>query len=307
MWIFQLIRFPNLVIVALTQYLLYYLLLFPRFQEYEISPTLDPLHIFLFVLVTVIIAASGYIINDIIDLKIDLINKPDKTLINHTVSKSKAYLIYWITIIIGGILAAYLAVYVQQFPLFVIYPIAVFLLYAYSKYLKQGVLIGNLIVSLFCAFVAGIVWFAERASFGVLKSQAPEEAKLISFLFIGYLAFAFISTFYREIIKDLEDMEGDKASGCRTLPIVYGSKVAKTIAFIFGIILLLSITFFSFWLYLQSKVMSLSFAIGALLIPLIYSLRTLYKADSQKGFHHTSQIAKAIMVAGLILLIITIL
>ena len=92
MWIFQFIRFPNLLIVALTQYLLYHLLLLPNFQKAGISPTLDPFHFFLLVLITVLIAASGYVINDLIDYKKDLhhAEKSKRPLSSGRITKNQA-------------------------------------------------------------------------------------------------------------------------------------------------------------------------------------------------------------------------
>jgi len=221
----RLIRFPNLLIVILTQYLLEYLVLRPAIQDSSNSPLLDHFHFALLVFSTVIIAAGGYIINDIYDYKIDLINKPDQLIINKKISSKNAWIIYWSISIFGFLISLYLAFYVKNLPLVLIYPIAILLLFLYSKSLKKSVLVGNLIVALFCAFVPGIVLFAERET--LMPSSEYKEYCLTSELisnpaiqsFFFYILFAFISTLYREVIKDIEDVEGDKKNGCKTLPV----------------------------------------------------------------------------------------
>lgn len=304
MWFLQFLRLPNLIIVALTQYLLYFLLLRPYFETYQIPLSLDAFHFFLLVLTTILIAASGYVINDILDYKIDQFNKPEKVFINNQISISRAWQLYYFIIGLGGVISIYLAIHVNQFPLFFIYPIAVFLLWAYSKYFKKGVLIGNIIVSVFCAFVAGIVLFAERKAFFLLNEQNEEIGFRVGLLFGGYLLFAFLSTMFREIIKDIEDIEGDRKMNCRTLPIISGIKVSKIIAFSFGIILFILIIFFNLWLFENNEFFGLLYSILGIVFPLGFAFWKLKSAESQKQFHQLSQLSKFIMLSGLILLII---
>ncbi len=303
MWFLKFIRIPNLLIVALTQFLLYYLVFLPYFNSSGISPTLASFQFILFVLVTVLIAAGGYVINDVIDYKIDVVNKPHKTFINNQLSKEAALKIYQIIVGVGAVISIYLAFYVEQFPLFFIYPFAVILLYFYSKFFKQRVLIGNVVVAIFCAFVAGIVWFAERNTVAELGIQNPPNAKSLKGLLVAYLFFAFFSTIYREIIKDIEDRKGDEENGCKTLPIVFGVKTAKNVAFIFGFILFLNVLFFAFWLNFNAANYSSIFSIIGVLMPITLSFRILKNANTEKQFNLLSRLAKFIMLSGLILLI----
>ena len=91
----QLIRFKNLIIVILTQYLLQYLILVPAFKNTGLVPLLDSFHFGILVLSTLIIAAGGYIINDLEDYEIDLLNKPEKVIINKYISATNARKLYW--------------------------------------------------------------------------------------------------------------------------------------------------------------------------------------------------------------------
>ena len=100
----------------------------------------------------------------------------------------------------------------------------------YAVRLKCTPFWGNFFVALFCAGVAGILLFAERSPYQTFSIEAPGPAKETTWIFIAYLGFAFLSTLFREIIKDIEDKEGDQKAGCRTLPIVLGTGPAKGVA-----------------------------------------------------------------------------
>ncbi len=296
----KLIRFPNLIIVVLTQYLLQYLILIPAFESAGVSPLLDHFHFSILVLSTVLIAAGGYIINDLEDYEIDILNKPKKVIINQYISAKNAWKMYWGVSILGFLISLYLAIYVKNLPLVFIYPTAIFLLYFYSKSLKKSVLWGNVIVSIFCAFVAGIVIFAERENVWEMKGLSSEVVGI----FIFYLVFAFFSTMFREIIKDIEDEDGDRKNGCRTLPIVFGKTKAKWVAIFFGNILLLIL---GYWLFLKKENgfdLGFFYILAGIIFPLLYSLVKLFLAKTKKEFHLLSQISKYIMLSGILYLLI---
>ena len=185
----KLIRWPNLLIVILTQYLFYWLIR-QLFQACHIQTSLDFIHFSLLVFTTVIIAASAYIINDLLDYKIDQINKADSMVLGRSISISQAKTAYGLFVVYGALVAIYLAIYVDQPVLFLIYPSAIILMFLYSRYWKQRPLSGNVVVALFSAFVPGIVWFAERSGFEELPTDIGKQ---MSGLLLFYMFFAFIS------------------------------------------------------------------------------------------------------------------
>jgi 4-hydroxybenzoate polyprenyltransferase len=299
----KLIRFPNLIIVALTQYLLQYAILIPELEKVNQKPLLPHFPFFLLVFSTVLIAAGGYIINDIEDVEIDKLNKPiEKQIVGRVYPLSISWLFYGVTTLIGFIISLYLAFYIHDFLQLVIYPLAVGLLWAYSRWLKRLPLIGNLVVAFFCAFVAWVVFYAEILSPEYVSTTSLETIIHVLPTFLGYASLAFISTLFREIIKDIEDAEGDKAQNCKTLPILLGTKISKGIVLGVGLLFLALVFYFSFMLKDSIlKVIVLNITIS---LPIIYALFLLIKAKEKQEFSFLSKLAKVIMLSGLIFLLI---
>ena len=318
LYFLRLIRFPNLIIVALTQYLLQYYILLPKLKKVNLMPLLPDFEFFLLVFSTILIAAGGYIINDIEDVDIDRLNKPEKKqIVGRIYPLSISWKMYLFSIILGFMISIYLAFFIHNLAQILIYPAAVGMLYGYSKWWKRQPLIGNLVVSFFCAFVAWIVFYAEKINFISEKLYsviARNEANFFSegtqqqgydFLkitFGGYAVFAFISTLFREIIKDIEDVQGDKAGNCRTLPVVFGIEKSKKWAFTVGLIFLSLVLIFSFilrgdWI----KILILNLTIS---LPIIYALFLLIKSQKKEDFSFLSKLAKFIMLSGLVYILI---
>jgi len=260
----KLIRAKNLVIVAITQLLLQFLVVYPYHAESDSQPVLDTFHFFLLVLATVLIAAGGYVINDLKDIEIDKINKPDEQIIGNSISEKEAKYLYLLSIIIGTFIAVYMSIWVERPLWFLLFPISVFMLWSYSAYFKKSYLVGNIIVSFFAAGVA---------------------------------------TMMREIVKDIEDLEGDKKEGAKTFPIIEGIKKSKFLASIWGGLLAFGLVFFLWVLYDQGHVLPLIFGFLFVLIPILYSIFKLYKSQTINDFGRVSQFLKVIMLAGLCFLI----
>ena len=178
------------------------------------------------------------------------------------------------------------------------------LLFVYSIYLKSQAVLGNLLIALFCAGVAGIVWFAERGPFQQLLEEAPVIAGRLGSIISWYMAFAFMSTMFREVVKDMEDVQGDVGANCRTIPVRWGMNVAKGVALSFG----LGLAVFLIYLPLGSPELftksSLFFLALGILLPLFLALIWVLRAREKAQFHRLSQLAKLIMLSGLGLLLL---
>jgi 4-hydroxybenzoate polyprenyltransferase len=315
---FRLVRWPNLFIVALTQYALQYAILRPELGKIGLKPLLPDPQFALLVCSTVLIAAGGYVVNDIEDVEIDRHNKPEhKRIVERVYPLSICWKIYWFITILGFIISLYLAFFIHDFVQLAIYPAAVALLWAYSKWFKRQFLIGNLVVAGFCAFVAWVVLYAQMLSTPmpkvILDFGSDEVVKYQNyalntlFIFFIYAIFAFISTLFREIIKDIEDVTGDKAQDCRTLPIVLGVPKTKLIALIIGflflnILLVLSYLCFNYLFkndYLKVILLNLTIT-----LPVCYALFLLMNATKKEDYSKLSKLAKLIMLSGLIFILI---
>jgi len=254
----------------------------------------------LFVIDTILIAAAGYVINDIFDQKADSTNKPNKIFIGEgMISPLSGWVYYFLLVLIGFGIAFYIAYRIDKLLLLSIYPIAVGLLFLYSSYFKRLPLLGNLVVSIFCAFVPAIIWYAEFDMVESLKSVDLMQYNLIVNVFVAYITFAFLSTLVREIVKDVEDIEGDWNSNYRTLPIYAGQERANVVALFFSVFLLLS---YGLWfvgydgksLYIIGGIVLIG-----LILPTMVIIRLIYRAKSQSDYSLISKRLKYLMIGSL--------
>ncbi len=303
MAVLRLIRFPNLLIVAVTQALLYFHLLLPRFREFDIRPSLSPDLMVIFILVTVLLTAGGYVINDLMDMNADLINKPEKVVVNKTISRQSAVWLYFCSNLIGFFLALYLAFRVQPVALVNLFPLAGAGLFLYSYQFKRRPLIGNILIGLYCAGVAGIIWFAEREAIAELFRLHPESGERLQLIFTIYLFFAFLSTLFRELAKDMEDIEGDRAMGYQTAPIAWGLEITRKLALSSALSLFFFLLFFAYLFYQQLTQVWSVVILLLVLLPLTFAMYQLYRAQNKTAYHQVSQLIKWIMLSGLLLLL----
>lgn len=194
-----------------------------------------------------------------------------------------------------------IALHIGKPLLTLIYLVAVTLLFLYSSIWKKRVLIGNLVVALFSAFVVVILLYAELDH---LQNMPNESAATKIIPLTAFSIFAFLISMMREIIKDIEDHEGDKAAGYLTLPIVYGTLRAQRVAAFFGLSLVATlfiwIKYFMVPLPLWLPILVMAF----LIFPIGYILLKLF-SKSELNAALLSKLSKAIMIFGLIFLIIT--
>lgn len=297
----RLIRLPNLTIVALTQYLLYYFVFLANFDSKQLQPVLDLTHFSLLVFVTVLLTAGGNVINDVLDLPADRINKPEKMVISRYISRRTALWIYFSSQATGFFVAVYLSFYTGNQRLLWLYPAAAIGLYTYSSYFKRVPLLGHLLIATYCAGVALIIWVAELPNYRVLLELSPQRAVLVRNITLFYAGFAFVSTLLRELIKVMEDEKGDRMAGYRTTAIVWGEAKVKWLGILLGIflILLLAIAGFSFRPYFEATALLL--VLTALALPTVLILIGLRKRPT--NFRQLSRLTKLLMLLGILVLI----
>jgi 4-hydroxybenzoate polyprenyltransferase len=244
----------------------------------------------LFVAMTVATAAAGYIINDVIDEPIDRINKPEKLFVGVFFSRQQALLFYAIVMLFGLVCSLVLSICTAFFWWTVCY--------AYSKYLKKMPFIGNFTVAIFTACVAwGVAMPIMQPPYSIAQSH-------ILYVFINYCGFAFFSNLIREIIKDLEDMEGDSYYDCHTLPLVWGVQKTKILVFTLTFFLLFALFLFTKYLIINALYWGLIWLVATVVFPFLMSISLLYAASEKSDFALISRIFKLIMVGGLVFLLL---
>ncbi len=295
--ILNLIRWKNLLMIALGQLLIKYALLEP----FGISTSLNILGITLLILSTLCIAAAGNIINDIYDVETDFVNKPDKLIIGKSVSEKTAYNLFIIFNIAGVGLGYYTSYLVGKSGFFSMFVIISTLLYIYATYLKQTLLIGNIVISVLVALSLLIVGIFELLP---AITEQNQQTQLTFFkIILDYALFAFSINLLREIAKDLEDIDGDYKANMNTLPIAIGRERATNILFVLSLIPLLAITLYTINTLYKNRIAVIYFLIF-IIGPLIYFSIKTFGAKTKKDYHHISNILKLVMFFGMLSLLL---
>lgn len=301
--VLRLIRWQNLAIIILLQFLLRYgilnAFLFPSHPR-MLSGLFD---FSLLVAATVLLAIGGYLINDYLDTRIDSVNKPDSNPVGTAIKGRSIILAYIIVNGIAILMGFYLAIRLRSLNFGLIFPFVSVLLWLYSARYKRTLVWGNLVVSILSALVIFMVWYFEFLHLRLTPadfSQAVPEMKESNRYFIAYGLFAFLVSFFREIIKDMEDIAGDREYGCRTLPIVIGIKKA-----IYLVTFLVSLTIlilgFGQWTFVNRGWMLVFwYFLIVVQLPMVYLLYKLYIAKKREDYHYLSNLCKLIMVAGIL-------
>jgi len=243
------------------------------------------------------IAAAGYIINDLHDVKADLINKPKKVFVGNKITVKETNRLFVILNSIGLLLGFYLSYHIGRNSFFIVFLIISLLLYRYSINLKKKLLIGNLIISLIVFLSIFIIVLFDLVP--ATNSYNRETQLEVSNIILIYSCFAFVLTLIREIVKDLVDIEGDKKIKCKSIPIVHGTKKTKIVLVILSITTLLSISYIAFLIYNEYTYLSyyLLLLIG---LPLLYFMFILNRSKSKEDFKKLSDLLKIIMLIGII-------
>ncbi|OMP29910.1 geranylgeranylglycerol-phosphate geranylgeranyltransferase [Mangrovimonas sp. DI 80] len=297
MEILKLIRWKNLLMIALTQYLIKYAF----FEPFGVNITLNLFGFSLLVLATLCIAAGGYVINDIYDVETDLINKPDQVIVGKTISEQAANNLFIAFNVIGVGIGFYLSHLVGKSAFFATFIIVSGLLYVYASYLKPMPLIGNLVISAMVALSIIIVGLFE-----LIPAITPgnQETQLTFFTILwDYALFAFILNLLREMIKDIEDIDGDHKAGMNTLPIAIGRERAKKIAFAVSFIPLGGAIYYLIN-YLYGNMVAVVYFLVAIIAPMLYIVIKIFMAETKKEFHFISNMIKLVMLLGMLSLII---
>ncbi|RMB63850.1 hypothetical protein EAX61_00220 [Dokdonia sinensis] len=267
----------------------------PYFSE---ARQLSSAEFVLLVLATVCIAAGGYILNDYCDVRTDLVNKPGRAIVGSTLSRKRTLHLYLITTGLGLFLGALLCLVAQKWVLFLLFVAIVAMLNFYSKSLKGVAVLGNLLVSWLVALtLITIALFA--IPFAHLEPKVISQSDFARVIWY-FIVFAMVLTFLREVVKDLEDIKGDYASGHKTLPIVFGIERTARFASVFGMACLFLIALFTFTA-ITNHILQGALIMGTV-APLGYVASQLWEARKPEQFGRLSTILKIVMLVGVLLI-----
>jgi 4-hydroxybenzoate polyprenyltransferase len=301
----KIIRPVNLLIMALMLVLVRYAIFFPVFRQNGLVGMMAWWQFGLLIAATLFIAAGGYVINDVLDIELDRINKPDGQVIGKKISEERGNKLHFNLTAIGIAFGLAFSYFVDNLLLAIIFVIIATALFYYSFKYKYMPLIGNLVVALLAAMVVMIYWLFE---FYNLKNQ-PDifiDASLsfhqLNRFVLAFAFFAFLTTLTREIIKDAQDIEGDKRFGCRTLPVILGPAITRYIVLALEFMILGMVAWFQVILWRTGySLMTYSLAITQAL--LIYTIFFTFKVIDKNTWAKLSLLLKLIMVAGMLSLV----
>lgn len=274
---FSVIRGYNIPIIILAQYLSAIFILAPEKRALDVI--LDK-NLFLIVLLSALTIASGYIINSFYDSKKDLINRPNKTLLDQQVRQKTKLQVYFTINFIVFLLAFFISFRAALF-----FSSYIFLIWFYSHKLKKIVIVGNLTASLLAVlpFFAILLYF--KNFYQVIFAHAT---------------FLYLLILIREMIKDLENIKGDIANNYQTIPVLLGENFSKKIITCLTISTILPI-YFLIEIF-EVGYMDIYFYVS--MIILILFLEKLWKSKTKSDYLKLHNILKFVVVSGVFCIVL---
>ncbi len=309
----RLIRWQNLLIIFLTMFLAWWCVVLPQEYAFEGEPTflLNTLNFLCLSASTVLIAAGGYVINDYFDIKIDIINRPDTVIIGKSISIKTAIVLHTVCNFIALLLAAFVAWQAHHLEWVLLQTLGTLLLWFYSTHFKRQYIIGNLVVAFVTASLSVIVLIVyepvlQQDFFMLLNvdSFVKNTSCLPVWVLIVYAFFAFMLTWIREIVKDMEDFKGDEEEGCKTMPVIKGLKYTIYFIRILCIVTIITITIAS--VFLKTYNYNIMYIYMQLFLVLPLTLWTIYFGliPNKQEYSLYSKRLKIIMLLGIFSLLI---
>lgn len=302
---FKVMRWPNLVFIAITQLLFHFCVVEPsaQGQTYYFPLRLTTPLLLLLCFSSICIAAAGYIINDYFDINIDEVNKPAKMVIGRTISRRWGLLWHLILSAIGLTIGAYVSLQLGNWLIGIGNIACVILLWVYSTTFKRRLLIGNIVISALTAWVILVLLVAELPGWwtGELVNETEKfTVARLSRIGVLYAAFAFILSLVREVVKDLEDMEGDRKEGCRTMPIEWGVQASKVFAGVWLVVLIVTLLVTQVYVLQFGWWISAGYILVFVVVPLILIFKRLLSSQQTPDFARLSKMLKWVMLLGIL-------
>lgn len=287
--LFSVVRGYNIPIIVLAQYLSAIFILAPEIRALDI---LLDFYLFLIVFASAVTIASGYIINNFYDSQKDLINRPNKSMLDRLVSQKTKLTVYFSLNFLAVLMAS-----IVSWRAFLFFSAYIFLIWFYSHKIKKYPIIGNLMSALLAVtpFFAILLYFYNKISFEEIENHMSHFVVISA-----HAVFLFLLLLIREMIKDLENLKGDLVNDYRTIPVIYGEKISKqiitalTISTIFPVYILVNVYdvgYMDIYFYVCFGV-------------LIFFLMFLWRSDSKEHFLRLHNLLKFLIVSGVFCIVL---
>lgn len=304
--IMRLVRWSNLLFLAALVWLMEKWVAVPVLDKAAFGEQL-PWYILLLVgAAIVLIAAGGYIINDYFDVKIDRINRPDEVIVTRSVSKPAAMRLSVVLSGVGVVCGIVVAMLLRSMTLGIIFVLVPGLLWFYSSSYKRLFMVGNLTIALLAGLTPMIVAMTNVAQLQLLYEAILPYTSLEHDLYAwlgGFALFAFLLTWIREIVKDLQDQMGDRELECHSMPVVWGEKWTKVFVTLL-IVSALALIGHLWWHVLPFPTswtsLSTRYIVLGIVIPLLGSLWLLWSAKIPSDYKTCQQVIKLTMLLGML-------
>jgi len=287
--LFSVVRGYNIPIIVLAQYLSAIFILAPEIRALDI---LLDFYLFLIVFASAMTIASGYIINNFYDSQKDLINRPNKSMLDRLVSQKTKLTVYFSLNFLAVLMAS-----IVSWRAFLFFSAYIFMIWFYSHKIKKYPIIGNLMSALLAVtpFFAILLYFYNKISFEDIENHMSHFVVISA-----HAIFLFLLLLIREMIKDLENLKGDLVTNYRTIPVIYGEKISKqiitalTISTVFPVYILVNVYdvgYMDIYFYVCFGV-------------LIFFLMFLWRSDSKEHFLRLHNLLKFLIVSGVFCIVL---
>ena len=301
-----LVRWQNLLMTAIVLFVMEKWVATPILRAAYFGEQLPWWLLTLLIIATVLVAAGGYVINDYFDVKIDAINRPDRLIVTRSVSKPQAMRLFQVLTVAGVLCGLAVAWCVRSWVIAVVFVFVPGLLWFYSASYKRQLIIGNLIIALVSALCPLLVALTNVAylkmHYGNVNGINVLEYTTLPhdiYLWIGgFAAFAFLGTWIREIIKDMQDQMGDRELECHSLPVVFGEQPTKVIVTVLLALMAGAICWLA-WRVIPSP-LTTRYALFGLLIPIACVLWLLWSAKISSDYRTAQLVMKFVLLMGVL-------
>lgn len=304
--IMRLVRWSNLLFLAALVWVMEKWVATPILVKAAFGEQLPGYMLLLIILATVLIAAGGYVINDYFDVKIDRINRPDEVIVTRSICKPAAMRLSMILSGIGIACGIAVAVVLKSLTIGILFVLIPGLLWFYSSSYKRLFMIGNLIIALLAGVTPIVVAMTNVAVLQLRYETILPYTTLVHDIYAwlgGFALFAFLLTWIREIIKDMQDQMGDRELECHSMPVVWGEQWTKV--FVTGLIVItLAIIGHLWWHILPFPTawtnLSTRYIALGIVTPLLCSVWLLWSAKIPSDYKVCQQVVKFTMLIGML-------